>query len=241
MDVEPTNNSQELMRLRAILQMHAQALLLGSMLGSLAHDLNNPLTAISGNIELLMLNPLVQDAKIKKRLDTVHAASKRMMEKLRYLQLFTKPGHGSELLELNPLVQGTQLVAESLPKLVKITIALNLSDETLMVMANPNQLAQALLAIINNALDAVQQTEKPQVKVGTRLTADQAVIFVANNGPQIDEQLGARIFEPFFTTKPLSVGLGLTLAQQMIIENNGQIDWHSTPTETEFSILLPRS
>jgi two-component system sensor histidine kinase DctS len=231
--------SEELERLRRLLMTRSRAMLLGMMVGTLIHDLNNPLTAINGNVELLQLSPAAQDAKVKKRLDTIQSGSKRMSDKMRAVQLFTKTGRADGMIDLNEIAHETARAAEYISKPSKLPIATEFTSEPMVVAGNPNQVAQALLMIVDNALDAVMATTGAQITIQTKKpAAHELAVSVINNGPEITAELGNKIFEPFFTTKSDAAGLGLFLARQMVEENRGRIDWQSTAEQTAFTITL---
>jgi signal transduction histidine kinase len=234
------DESKELERLRRILLTNSKRILLGSLVGNLIHDLNNPLTTLYGSVELLLISQAAQEPKIKKRLDSMHSSSKRMAEKLRCVQLLVKAGQPEERFNLNDLVHDIVAIADTLAKRIKITIASELPEEPLIATGNPNQLAHAVLAILDNAIDAVEHVQGPRVSIATsRSSPDRVSIVVRNNGPAIGEEIRERIFEPFFTTREDRAGAGLFIARQIVEENRGEINWSSSPEETEFTIILP--
>src|SRR5262249_24082317 len=152
MELGSANLSQELERLRRILLAQRKATLLGSLIGNLAHDLNNPLTTVSGNIELLQHNLASEDPKVKKRLESVQHGAKRMREKLRSLQLLTRIGRADERFDLNQLVADVGQIVDCLPKEVKVKVEYELANEQIVVSGNSNQVAHALLAVIDNGI-----------------------------------------------------------------------------------------
>jgi signal transduction histidine kinase len=236
------DESQELERLRRILLMRGKTMLLGAIVGNLIHDLNNPLTTICGNIELLQLTEASQDPKVKKRLNAMQSSSKRLTDKLRSVQLFTKTGRAGDLFDLNEVAGYTVSVVELLYKPLTVPLKTELAGQPLMVTGNPNQVAMALLSLVKNGLDAVVDIPNPRIIISTKRSAsNRHSIAVCNNGPQICDELAEKIFEPFFTTKQDSPGIGLSIARELIEENQGLIDWHSTPEQTEFIITLPRA
>ncbi|MBL8151978.1 MAG: HAMP domain-containing histidine kinase [Blastocatellia bacterium] len=221
------------------LLLHSKTFLLGSIIPTLVHDLNNPLTSISGNIELLQMSSIAEDAKIKKRLDTVQTGAKRMIERLRALQLFIKNSSADEVFSLNSLVQDTVTVADFLPKRLKLSANLFLSEKKLECRGNSNQIAQALLAIIDNALFSALESETPIVDVSTFDTSGLAVVQVKNNGAEIESGVGERMFKPFFSTKPESLGLGLYISRQYVEANGGSINWKNEDGWVVFKLSFP--
>lgn len=232
----------EIKRLHRLLAASQRLFLTGTMLGNFIHDLNNPLTSINGNTELLQINPAMSDPKLKKRLDTIQQGTKRLIDKLRQMQLFTKTGRNDMLVDINEVSQEAARVSEYLPKQSKLPITLNLSNKPLTFTGNAYQIAQAILLIIDNALDSVADVTNPRVV----LTTDQdptglILVSIANNGPTIDEQIAEFMFEPFFSTKTDALGMGLTAAKEMILANSGNLTYSTSLEETVFRITLPNS
>lgn len=242
MSLEIEKLQLEVERLRNIISKNQSLWLTGSMMGNLIHDLNNPLTSINGNIELLLINPVVLgDPKLKKRLETVNHATKRLANKMRDMQLFTKEGRPDLLVEINDVCQETARVADHLPKSLKFPVTLNLSQKTLVCTGNPNQLAQAILMLLDNALDGASNSTDPKVTLSTATTdKDQVVIKISNSGPMIPPEVAAQMFEPLFSTKD-QLGMGLSIVRDIVLEHSGELSFTTTPEETEFTITLPSS
>lgn len=231
---------QQLDHLRTILASNQRFWLTGMMMGNFIHDLNNPLTSVNGNVELLQINPIMADPKIKKRIDTINNGVKRLSEKLRELQLFTKTTSSETLININDLVKETVHVAGYLPKTSKLPITLNLDSRLLTFTGNAYKLAQALLMIIDNAIDSVISITSPEIIISTSQDLPGKILIkIANNGPMIPKELEKKIFEPFFSTKTNTLGMGLTVANEMILSNLGTLTFTSDETQTEFIITLP--
>ncbi|MBK7996529.1 MAG: HAMP domain-containing histidine kinase [Blastocatellia bacterium] len=231
---------QQLDRLHTILASNQRFWLTGMMMGNFIHDLNNPLTSVNGNVELLQINPIMADPKIKKRIDTINNGVKRLSEKLRELQLFTKTTSSETLININDLVKEAVHVAGYLPKPNKLPITLNLDSKLLTFTGNAYKLAQALLMIIDNALDSITYITNPEISVSTSQDlAGKILIKITNNGSMISKELEEKIFEPFFSTKTNALGMGLTVAREMILSNLGTLTFTSNETQTEFIITLP--
>jgi signal transduction histidine kinase len=107
------------------------------------------------------------------------------------------------------------------------------------VEASGSELNQVWTNLIDNALDAVDTDGR--ITVRTRTQGPRVCIEIADNGPGIPTDLQARIFDAFFTTKPVGhgTGLGLDIAQRIIVRNRGEIRLESRPGETRFQVLLP--
>jgi signal transduction histidine kinase len=106
------------------------------------------------------------------------------------------------------------------------------------VQADADQLWQAILNLIRNALEAMP--DGGNLTVRTASTVDEVVLQLTDTGKGMSDEERVQIFRPFFTTKPIGTGLGLTLTQQIIAEHGGRIECASVAGQgTTFSLSLP--
>jgi signal transduction histidine kinase len=106
------------------------------------------------------------------------------------------------------------------------------------VQADADQLWQAILNLIRNALEAMPKGGTLELR--TASTTDEVVLHLTDTGKGMSEEERLQIFRPFFTTKPVGTGLGLTLTQQIIGEHGGRIECASVVGQgTTFSLSLP--
>ncbi len=113
------------------------------------------------------------------------------------------------------------------------------------VICYAHQINQAIVNLLTNAIDALEETNGPrQIQIQTQLEANAwAIVRIRDNGPGIPRDVQPRLYEPFFTTKPVGrgTGLGLAICYQVVVERHqGRLTCHSTPGEgTEFAIAIP--
>lgn len=198
---------------------------LGQLAASLAHEINNPLAAALGNVQLLRMRPGLED-EIKRPLEVVDQSLQRAGHKLRSLLLIAQVGHHPQEIELHHLLQDLVTVVNFNAVMNKVTITTSL-DSTCRWAGIPGELARALLYILNNAIEAVQGIQEPHVQISLEKTDSGSSITVADNGIGVDEDIKNRIFEPFFTTKSPHQGVGLHLALQIIRKAGGSITVNS--------------
>jgi signal transduction histidine kinase len=107
------------------------------------------------------------------------------------------------------------------------------------VEASGSELNQVWTNLLDNALDAIGAGGR--ITVRTRVQGPRALVEIADNGPGIPTDLQPRVFDAFFTTKPVGhgTGLGLDIAQRIIVRNHGEIRLESRPGDTRFQVLLP--
>ncbi|HEV2081946.1 MAG TPA: PAS domain S-box protein [Brevundimonas sp.] len=203
--------------------MHAQRMeAVGRLTGGVAHDFNNLLTVVIGALDMMLRAP--DDAARQKRLGEAALAAARRGERLTHqlLAFSRRQTLRPEPTDLNALImEGEPLLRRAVGEAV--TLDLRLSDRPVWVDVDPAQFEAALLNLVVNARDAVD--EGGRVIVETRLRrlkpgqiaelpgGDHVCISVSDDGAGIDPDVLPRIFEPFFTTKSVGKGTGLGLSQ----------------------------
>ncbi len=217
----------------------------GKMAAMITHEVRNPLSSIGLNTELLEeeLRALPEERQAESR--ALCRAITTEVDRLtviteEYLQFARLPKPKLQELDINPIVRG--LVEFERGQLVNrgIEVHDDLAESLPLVRVDGAQLRQALLNLLRNAADAVEQT-KGHITVATVATNTDVKIRVADNGPGIPDELAARLFDPFVSGKEGGTGLGLALTQQILLEHGGKISVDSVPGDgAAFEIELPR-
>jgi PAS domain S-box-containing protein len=223
----------------------------GVLAGGLAHDFNNILSVLSGNVALALSDDSVPEIRL--RLQEMQAALKTGTALVARLMQYS-PTQDTQIrsVQINEVVNAALMLARPLLK-GRVRVKTEMSDCLLPVRADFSRLEQVLLNLILNALDAMP--EGGELSLCTELVSSDAVhgrknegkgqfvlTTVTDNGIGIPEKLLLSIFHPFFTTKPngKGAGLGLSSAQAIVRQHNGHIEVQSTPgAGTKFSIYLP--
>jgi two-component system NtrC family sensor kinase len=149
------------------------------------------------------------------------------------------PGEKNPL-ELKPLLQRAVQMEGFKLENRKISLTVESSDPLPRVLGNPNQLLQAFLQIIENAVDALQEIGGGRLQVSLWREADEVVVQFADSGPGLRDP--ERVFDPFYTTKPVGkgTGLGLSATYGVILDHKGQITCFNRPEGgAVFEIRLP--
>jgi PAS domain S-box-containing protein len=215
---------------------------LGTMISGIAHELNNPLTAIMGNAEILCRNPGVP-ADITHRLEIISKESVRASKIINSLLSFARE-HKPErrLISLNDSIMESYKLREYNLKVSNIEVELSLSDSLRPTYADPYQIQQVFVNIINNARDALMEKGGGRLAVRSFQRNRSLVVEFEDDGPGIEPENLKRIFDPFFTTKEVGkgTGLGLSMAYGIVNEHGGTIEVASEPGRgAKFKITIP--
>jgi PAS domain S-box-containing protein len=226
---------------------------IGTLAGGIAHDFNNVLNIIQGYATLISRqssgNHEIADSLkvINEEIERGASVVRQLLTVARKTETHLKPTHANEV-----ALRVGELIKQTFPKTIDLAMDL---DRTLPpVLADPNQISQALLNICVNARDAMptggKLTIRTEVIDGDKLrdhhpdsrTDPYICIGVADTGTGVDESVRRRIFEPFFTTKAFGegTGLGLAMVYGIMKNHNGIIDVESESGRgTTFRLYLP--
>jgi signal transduction histidine kinase/ActR/RegA family two-component response regulator len=225
------------------LLLHSEKMaLMGQVVAGIAHELNNPLTIVIGNIQLMMMREL--NEKNVQSLTRIKDGADRASKIVKNLLTFARQEKPErKLTDINGVLKkALELRAYEL-KVSNIEVNTELAEDLPETMADPHQLQRVFLNLIVNAEQAMIDAHgKGLLRLSTRADAGKILVFVSDDGPGIPRENLRRIFEPFFTTKPVGkgTGLGLSICQGIIGEHGGRIDVESTAARgTTFIIELP--
>lgn len=219
---------------------------LGRFIASIAHEINNPLTAVLGYADFLAERPLDDEAAVM--LGQLRVGAERVRAIVRNLQLFARQQRGGpSQVHLNLMVEQSVTLKRGELMLDQIEVALQLDPDVPYTWADGGQLSQVLLNLLTNAQHALRLRPLPRrIVVATALLAGEdgpgLQLQVRDNGPGIEPALLPRIFEPFFTTKPAGegTGLGLSICHGIVAGHGGTITVESTPGDgAAFTVTLP--
>ncbi|MCF6250477.1 MAG: nitrogen regulation protein NR(II) [Methylococcaceae bacterium] len=209
----------------------------------LAHEIKNPLGGIRGAAQLLDLE--LQDPELKEYTQIIIQESDRLKSLMDKMLGPNKPSKKDTLNIHEVLERVRQLVNVEVSN--EIIISFDYDPSIPQLKADKNQLIQAVLNIVQNAVQAMQKTGKITLKtriqrnmtIGRKQYKLTAKIDIIDNGPGIDSSLMNQIFYPMISSRAEGTGLGLSIAQSLINQHNGLIECESEPGNTIFSIYLP--
>ncbi len=216
---------------------------LGETIAGIAHEINNPLTSILTNAQLLALRRggTADDASI----NAIVLEAKRTADLVKNLLAFSrKESKKREVIGLNELIKQAINLKRYQLRVNNIQLISEPCEISYPVLVTAQQMQQVLLNLLNNAEQAIAKTERNSpgvIRVEAGRRHDMAYITVTDNGGGIPAHILPFIFDPFFTTKNLGegTGLGLSIAHTLIENHGGTITAKSEPGNTVFTIELP--
>lgn len=213
----------------------------GHMAAGVAHEVGNPLTAISSLVQVCQRktdDPFIQD-QLKKVRDHIQ----RINKIVRDLVDFSRPSSmQKERVQINEVIKSAVGLLQHDARCRDVDFRLNLSGALPRISCVPDQVHQVLVNLLLNAVDAMKGMEDQRIVISTERRSDRIVLTVHDVGKGIKEEDKSRIFEPFFTTKDVGsgTGLGLSVSHGIISKMNGTVNVDSEPGEgTTFIIHLP--
>lgn len=229
---------------------------IGTLVGGIAHDFNNMLAGLL--MHLYLAKKSVDDpVRTIEKLEMAEKLGYQASEMIKNLLIFSRDEKGEKkVMQLNTMLSDSmRLLRVSIPEHIRLN--LDICDMNLSILGDETQLQQVLMNMLNNARDALKESEQGSIVVSLqRFVIDQkfadrfpdihqeamARLTVSDNGCGISGDKLAKIFDPFFTTKEAGhgTGLGLSMVYGCIENHGGIIDVDSEPGKgTTFSIYLP--
>jgi PAS domain S-box-containing protein len=210
--------------------------MMGELTSSLAHEINQPLTAIMSNTGAAQrfLSQAAPDiVEVRQILDDIIRDNKRASEVVRKVRaLVKKEKPHQEPLDLNETIQQIIDLIRVDSLLRGLSIETDLSPALAAVQGDGIQLQQVILNLILNGAAAMKNAPFAQRKIMVRTTMEDNTMVmtsVADSGMGIDENHIERLFEPFFTTKPEGLGMGLSISQTIIKAHGGRMGARNNP------------
>jgi len=249
-------NVTERLRREAVVRRAERMASLGHTLAGVAHELNNPLAAISGFAQILLKTSLPKDDR--SAIDTIHREAKRAAKIVKDLLTFARRQESAERhrVDLNDIVRYIADTQRYAMETHGVLCELVLADEPAFVAADPAQLEQVVLNLLVNARQALETmttsvgagrvssgpARTPMIVIRTSVRGDTVWLEISDNGPGISPGELPRIWDPFWTTKEEGegTGLGLSVVHGIVTGHGGTIDVETrVGSGTTFAISLP--
>jgi len=242
--------------------IHADRLsTMGTFSAGIAHEINNPNTFITANVQTLKLfwqhaQPLLKKHieednsgkvgpfidEVEQIFESILQGSERISTIIKSLKTYARQGSATKKERISLIEPVNDAVMIMTPKTYQgVTITIDINKE-IKIDCDAQKMSQVFVNLINNALDAFGD-EPGTILITAHTAGENIVVSFKDNGSGIPEETQKRIFNPFFTTKDKAngTGLGLAIIQGIIEEHKGTISVESTSgTGTEFTIHLPQ-
>ncbi len=239
-------------QLTARLQQAQKMEAIATLAGGIAHQFNNALAVILGNLELIQMDGLA-DKRIFRFIDPVSQAGQKMVHLTSQLLAYARGGKfQTQVVSSHRFVRETMgLISHSLASYVELS--LDLDEDADPIEVDSTQMQMLLSAVLSNASEAIDKKGKVTVRLcNIEVTSEQSqhlrglksgryvLLQITDTGKGMDEQVCERIFEPFFTTKFQGRGLGMAAVYGIVKKHGGHVYVASQPEKgTTVSIYLP--
>lgn len=233
-DISEQKRSEARQRLHDKQLQHSSRLAsLGEMASTLAHELNQPLTALSNFASAAQaFSQQRNHALLVESLDEIKAQAQRSGEIVRRIRgLAQQQTRGMETCSLNEIIDNMLVLLQAEIRTQDARVVRRLHEHLPEVTGDRVLLGQVILNLVMNSLHAMQHTpaEARAVEIETLHADDSVYVRVADRGVGISDDVAAHIFEPFFTTKPDGLGLGMNICRSIIESHRGRLSFENRP------------
>ena len=216
----------------------------GQMASTMAHELNQPLTAVTNYLEAAR-HLLRSVAGATERLDDLMGRAVAQADRaggvIRHLRQFVSKGDTERRAEsVNKLVEEALALALVGARQSGVRVTLELAPVMPPILADAVQIQQVVLNLVRNAIEAMEEVDRRELVIGTCALPNMVEVTVADTGPGIAPEMADRLFQPFVSTKKAGMGLGLSICREIVEAHHGRLT--SAPrTEggTVFRVNLP--
>jgi two-component system sensor kinase FixL len=219
---------------------------MGQMSATLAHELNQPLTAVINYVRATtrLLDRLDETGidKVRETMDKAAAQAARAGQIIRRLRNFVEKGHPEQQAEsLNKVIEEASALALVGAKESNVRVRIDLLPDDAAVLVDKIQIQQVLLNLMRNAVEAMAGCERRELTITTAPEPASATLMrvtVGDTGPGLTPEVAAQLFQPFVTTKQKGMGLGLSICRSIIDAHGGALWQERTPDGTAFHFTL---
>ncbi len=239
--------TQELVEVQRQLVQAEKLATMGTLAGGVAHEINNPLTAVLTNVQMLLASNKTEDSSDRESLELIEEATKRCRTIVQKLMTYAKrPLESIELSKINILDVITKAISflEFQLEQENIKIILEAKDDQYLSYGEPIELEQVVTNIVLNGRDAIRLSNRGSGEMQVLLSKNNewVKLRIKDDGAGISKETISKIFDPFFTTKDVGkgLGLGLSICHSIVEKYKGLISVSSEIDKgTIFTIQFP--
>jgi len=194
----------------------------GQLVAGVAHELNNPLTAVLGYSDLLI--DQAGEGAPRQKLEKLRTESQRMKRIINNLLSFAQPQHeGRRLLDLEAVVRDSLMLLEYQLRSSGIHVEMKFAPNLPKISSNEGQFKQVFVNLFSNSAHALEQAKEKKILVEGYSEGEKVIVRFTDSGPGFDD--ARRAFDPFYSTRPVGqgTGLGLSICYGTVQEHNGNI------------------
>ncbi|MEE7626202.1 AAA family ATPase [Methylobacter sp. Wu8] len=207
---------------------------LGTLVGGVAHEINNPLMGLMNFVEFA--ESKATDPKTREMLGKALHEIERIKTIVRNMLIYVRTkSHLTGASQISETVSQTLSLLDGEFKKSNIQLHIELPDNLPLIVCDADSLQQILINLLLNARDALSGRDHPRIDIAAQRNGAMVELTIADNGPGIPDAILSRIFDPFFTTKPpgKGTGLGLSVSHRLIEETGGNIIAYNKITYNE--------
>jgi len=236
-DISDRKRAEEQARVRLDELAHASRLTaMGEMAAGIAHEINQPLSAIvsfAGACLRILRSGQAEPAVLERALEQIVAQGERAGGIIRRMRDFVRKRPTERVpVDVNATVREVLALLEHLVRRHRIRIRLELDERLPEVTGDPVQIEQVTLNLVRNAIEAMAEADSGGGELAIRTSADGRdviEVIVADTGRGVDPEHEERLFEPFFSTKPSGMGIGLALTRSIVEAHGGRLGARRNP------------
>ncbi len=218
---------------------------LGQMASNLAHDINNPLFTIQGKlhqIRNLFSHDQLDLGKCDHIIEEVESTILRLSQMVKGISTFARQGSQDQMVSISAdeLIRGIVLLGSDRIVQSGITFDLKVPSD-IRVICFPSYISQVLINLLNNAIDALENSEVKLIQVEAIATEKWIEIHIKDSGPGVEHKIQEKIFDAFYTTKKYGkgTGLGLSISKGLVETHEGILKYQRINNMTDFTVYLP--
>ncbi|MGE4231786.1 MAG: sensor histidine kinase [Bacteriovoracia bacterium] len=245
-EFENVELSTQLHEVQRQLFINEKLAVMGQLTASFAHEIGTPLNSLSGHLQLLRED--LESESQKNRVEIINSQVSRIEGIVKdFLASTHKPAQQKKLVQVSDVIERIVKLVTPRAKAIGTDVQIKISPKVEPLRVVPTDLEQVLLNLTNNALDALEQSNKRHRTLEFKASdpkenTKSILIEVSDSGDGIDADSLKKVLKPFFTTKPpgKGTGLGLTISQQLVKKYGGKLEVDSKPgVGTTVKVKIP--